>query len=341
MSTHSAPSEDRRAAADHPSLQRTLRGALELVSRELPEFDTGLRRLLVARYRDEEGIAASTPGSRAKALALAHEAAFRSALPRMVAISLNAEFQRLGGRGPSTPRPDADGSARAGAIAALARRVPIDGPDGVAELDRRLARQLGLETLDPAANPLRPAVFLHAVGLCWRAVAGSERHELDVIGAYGVLWLPVLRRLLLPALVAGLPAAPPRIDAPAPSMPGPAALAAPPADPLEPARTAPTAAPALAAPAIAADRAAPAIPTAPATRPMPAEPAARAADPTAPSPDTAPTHAARVALAAQAAHAARRARAAQPAPEATAPTPDAARAEASRAPVSTPVSTPV
>ena len=236
MSTHADSVEARRAAADHPSLQGTLRRALELVSRELPEFDPVLRRLLVAGYRAAEGGAAVGPGSRAKALALAHEAAFRSALPRTVAVCLNAEFGRLGGVGPAVPPPDADGTARARTIAALARRVAVDGPHGLAELDRRVARQLGLEALDPADNPLRPGVFLHAVGLCWRTVSGSDRHESDVIGAYGALWLPALRRLL-PALVAGLPAA---SGAPAAASPGPAVDPA-----VEPASREPAAGPAI------------------------------------------------------------------------------------------------
>lgn len=210
MSALSAPADDRRAVAEHPWLQRTLRSALGLVSRELPEFDAGLRRLLIARYRAREGAAAATPGSRAKALLLAHEAAFRSSLPRIVAVCLNAEFQRLRGGSASLP-PEADGTARAAAIASLARQLPSAGPDGVAELHRRVARQLGLEALRADANPLRPAVFLHAVGVCWRAVSGSDEDELDVLGAYGTLWLAGLRRLL-PALIAGLPQAPSRID---------------------------------------------------------------------------------------------------------------------------------
>jgi hypothetical protein len=210
MSAPSATADDRRAVAEHPWLQRTLRSALGLVSRELPDFDASLRRQLIARYRAREGIAAATPGSRAKALMLAHEAAFRSSLPRIVAVCLNAEFQRLRAGSAATPPPEADGTPRAAAIASLARQLPSAGPDGVGELDRRIARQLGVATLRADANPLRPAVFLHAVGVCWRTVSGSDEDELDVLGAYGTLWLPGLRRLL-PALIAGLPEATPRI----------------------------------------------------------------------------------------------------------------------------------
>jgi hypothetical protein len=209
------PPEARRAAIEHPALRRTLRDALELVSRELPVFDPGLRRLLIAGYRADEGVAAQTPGSRAKALVLEHEAAFRSALPKMVAVCLNAEFQRLGARLQPSPPSDADGSQRARTIAALVRRIPTEGPGGVAELDRRLAGRLGLDALDSADNPLRPGVFLHAVGVCWRAVAGSDRHELEVIAGFGAQWLPVLHRQLLPALLAGLPASPDEAPPPA------------------------------------------------------------------------------------------------------------------------------
>ena len=63
--TDRASPTDRRAAVAHPSLQRTLRAALELTARDLPEFDAGLRRLLVARYRADEGRIGATPASRA------------------------------------------------------------------------------------------------------------------------------------------------------------------------------------------------------------------------------------------------------------------------------------
>ena len=42
--------DDRRAAVAHPSLQRTLRAALELTARDLPEFDAGLRELAAQLY---------------------------------------------------------------------------------------------------------------------------------------------------------------------------------------------------------------------------------------------------------------------------------------------------
>jgi hypothetical protein len=198
---------DRRATVVHPSLKRTLRTALELTARDLPEFDAGMRRMLVARYRVEEGSVAATHASRAKSRVLANEAAFRSMLPRIVALGLNDAFQRLDGHPSRAIRPEDGSPARAATIAAFARGFAADEPDGLAELERRLAHQLGRATLAPGDNPLRPAVFLHAVGACWRAVAGGDGDELAVMNAYGVLWRPALRRTI-GALVAGLPPAP-------------------------------------------------------------------------------------------------------------------------------------
>lgn len=220
---------DRRAAVAHPSLQRTLRAALELTARDLPEFDAGLRRMLVARYRADEGAAAATPVSRAKANLLAHEAAFRSMLPRIVALGLNTEFQRLDG-GPALARRPEDGETpRAAMIAAFARRFASDNADALDEFERRLAHPLGRPMLAPGENPMRPAVFLHAVGACWRAVSGTDRDELDVMHAYGTSWVPSLSRTIA-ALVAGLPPVPGHV-ASAPAMPAtpvsPATRAAP------------------------------------------------------------------------------------------------------------------
>lgn len=208
---------DRRAAVAHPPLQRTLRAALELTARDLPEFDAGLRRMLVARYRADEGAAAATPSSRAKSTLLAHEAAFRSMLPRMVALGLNIEFRRLDGGTALDPRPEDGATPRAATIAAFARGFAADQADALDELERRLAHALGRSMLAPRENPMRPAVFLHAVGACWRAVSGTDRDEVDVIHAYGTLWVPSLRRTIS-ALVAGLPPAPGR-GASVPAMP--------------------------------------------------------------------------------------------------------------------------
>ncbi|MFN9772567.1 MAG: hypothetical protein ACK54X_08065 [Burkholderiales bacterium] len=201
---------DRRAAVAHPSLQRTLRAALELTARDLPEFDAGLRRMLVARYRADEGAAAATPASRAKANLLAHEAAFRSTLPRIVALGLNTEFQRLDGAPALASRPEDGATPRAAMIAAFGRGFAVDHACALEEFECRLAHQLGRPLLAPGQNPMRPAVFLHAVGACWRAVSGTDRDEVDVMHAYGTLWVPSLRRTIA-ALVAGLPPVPGRV----------------------------------------------------------------------------------------------------------------------------------
>jgi hypothetical protein len=209
---------DRRAAVAHPSLQRTLRAALELTVRDLPEFDAALRRMLVARYRADEGAAAATPASRAKASLLAHEAAFRSMLPRIVALGLNTEFQRLDGAPALAARPEDGVTPRAATIAAFARGFVADHGDALDEFERRLAHQLGRPVLAPGESPMRPAVFLHAVGACWRAVSGTDRDEVDVMHAYGTLWVPSLRRTIA-ALGAGLPPVPGR-EALSPLSPG-------------------------------------------------------------------------------------------------------------------------
>lgn len=141
-------------------------------------------------------------------------------LPRIVALGLNAEFQRLDGHPVAAVQPEDGPAPRAAAIASFARSFHADEADGLAELDRRIAHQLGRATLEPGANPLRPAVFLHAVGLCWRTVAGGARDEIDVMSASGALWLPALRRTVS-TLVAGLPPAPGREDAHGAAAAGP------------------------------------------------------------------------------------------------------------------------
>jgi len=229
----SVPAVPSAAPAD-PVLLRTLRMAIERTCRQLPEFDPALRKALLWRYREAEGPRATTVHSKSKALLNQHMATFRSQYPRVLAACLQSQFHRLAGRMTPWPDPDGDPDApqpeRRAAIAGLCRRLPLAGPTGLEEFDRRLSLLLGREPAGARANPMRPAVYFHAVGLCWAHVSGSERDELEVILGFGRQLLPTVSAVY-PDLIAQLPASllameqlapPPRLTvAEAPALPPP------------------------------------------------------------------------------------------------------------------------
>lgn len=220
------------------ALVRALRTAIERCCRGLPDVDPALRKSLLRRYRDAEGERAATPFSRAKSDLIEHLAAFRSQYPRTLAACLQAQFHRLAGKPTPWPDPDGDPDApqpeRRTAIAGLCRRVPLDGATGLVEFDRRLNLLLGRASMGVRANPMRPAVFFHALGLCWSRVAGTDRDELEFIQGFGRLLLPAVLEVY-PAVIAVLPATPLALERPSPpvrALPaaGTTALPAPAAD---------------------------------------------------------------------------------------------------------------
>jgi hypothetical protein len=236
----SVPAVPSAAPAD-PVLLRTLRMAIERTCRHLPEFDPALRKALLWRYREAEGPRAATVHSKSKALLNQHMATFRSQYPRVLAACLQSQFHRLAGRVTPWPDPDGDPDApqpeRRAAIAGLCRRLPLAGPAGLDEFDRRLSLLVGRAPAGVRANPMRPAVYFHAVGLCWAHVTGSERDELDVILGYGRSLLPAVMAVY-PDLIAQLPAHRLAMEQVAPPQRLPAAEAPalpPPEDPPEPA----------------------------------------------------------------------------------------------------------
>ena len=240
MTTDARVSTQASETTPQATLVRVLRAAIEHLGRRMPEVEPALRRALLRRYRDAEGEHATTPYSRAKADLIEHLAAFRSQYPRVLAGCLQSQFHRLAGHPGAWPDPDGDADAparpHAALIHGLCRRVPLDGPGGLVEFDRRLCLLLGRTPAGVPANPVRPAVFFHAVGLCWARVAGTDRDELDVIRDYGRQLLPTVASIY-PLMLAMLPTtAPPRLTrltAPAATEPRTPA----PADALTPAPT--------------------------------------------------------------------------------------------------------
>jgi hypothetical protein len=259
MSTDPRVSTQASSTTPQATLVRVLRAAIEHLGRRMPEVEPALRRTLLRRYRDAEGEQAATPYSRAKADLIEHLAAFRSQYPRVLAGCLQSQFHRLAGHPGAWPDPDGDVDAPArphtALIDGLCRRVPLDGPGGLLEFDRRLCLLLGRSPAGVPANPVRPAVFFHAVGLCWARVAGTDRDELDVIRDYGRQLLPTVASIY-PLMLAMLPAsAPPRLERlapPAAAHPGTPA----PADARTPA---PTSAAPLAAEGVGEPSAVPAL----------------------------------------------------------------------------------
>lgn len=241
MTTDARVSTEGSAATPQATLVRVLRAAIEHLGRRMPEVEPALRRTLLRRYRDAEGEHAATPYSRAKADLTEHLAAFRAQYPRVLAGCLQSQFHRMAGHPGAWPDPDGDADAparpHAALIHGLCRRVPLDGPGGLAEFDRRLCLLLGRAPAGVPANPVRPAVFFHAVGLCWARVAGTDRDELDVIRDYGRQLLPTVASIY-PLMLAMLPAtASPRLERLAPPAATPPAAPVPvhartPASPL-------------------------------------------------------------------------------------------------------------
>lgn len=219
MSTDPAVSPGSPASSVEATLVRVLRAAIEHLCRRMPDVDPALRKALLRRYRDAEGERAGTPFSRAKSDLIEHLAAFRSQYPRVLAACLQSQFHRLAGRPTPWPDPDGDPDApqpeRRTLIAGLCRHVPLDGPEGLIEFDRRLSLLIGRAPAGVRANPVRPAVFFHALGLCWSRIAGTDRDELDVIQGYGRQLLPAVGSVY-PLLLAMLPATQLALERPVP-----------------------------------------------------------------------------------------------------------------------------
>lgn len=241
MQTSPASPTPSHAPGADPVLTRVLRRAIERTCLTLPEFDAPLRRALLGRYREAEGPRGTTAHSQAKVVLREHIESFRSQYPRVLAACLQGQLDRIrGSEGRSTAAGTSDDvgdvdpaqAARRLAIDGIWRRVAVNGEAGLAEFDRRLARQLALQPAGWRACGLRPAVFFEAVGRCWVRVSDSDRDELEVVRGFGRLLLPSVAALY-PELIAMLPAHASSVqrpdDAPTALLPAPAPAAG---DPL-------------------------------------------------------------------------------------------------------------
>lgn len=213
MQTPPAVPTPSHAPGFDPVLTRVLRKAIERTCVQLPDFDASPRRSLLSRYREAEGPRAMTAHSQAKAVLRGHVEAFRSQYPRVLAACLQRQLDRIHASasrstaaGTSDDAGDVDPAheARRIAIDRLWRRITVDGESGLAEFDRRLARQLDLAPAGWRACGLRPAVFFEAIGRCWVRVTDTDRDELEVILGFGGLLLPSVAALY-PEVIAMLP----------------------------------------------------------------------------------------------------------------------------------------
>ena len=189
-------------ATTDPVLTRVVRTALTHFGGQLPEAPATLREELTWAYRREFGEHGDSAYAVGPKQAAEHLAALRTSYVKVLASVLNAQFAQLrGARGENARDAEeyalmSDGAIeRRLAIDAALRGIETGGPAGTAMFDRLLCAVLGKEPAGIRANPMRPAVFFHALGLAWTKVSGRDRDELEVLRGYGPLLQPMVASL--------------------------------------------------------------------------------------------------------------------------------------------------
>jgi Protein of unknown function (DUF1631) len=179
---------------DDPILVALLRKAISAVGFALPEFDDPTLESLMTSYRESKGERGyNAQFSMAKQELDAHSSKFRSQYASVLGACLYSQLDRLQGRESFWPAPDNDSPElvpdsvieRRLVIDELTRLVDLDADEGVKTFDVLVCKALGRQSTTIRENPLRPAVFFHALGLCWTRASGDARDELLILRKFG------------------------------------------------------------------------------------------------------------------------------------------------------------
>ncbi len=184
---------------DDPILVAILRKAISVVGFAVPEFDDATLELLIASYRESKGERGyGAQFSPAKQELDAHSGKFRSQYSSVLGSCLYSQLDRLQGRESFWPSPDNDSPElvpdsvieRRLVIDELTRLIDVDADEGVKTFDVLVCKALGRESTTLRDNPLRPAVFFHALGLCWTRSSEDTRDEMLVLRKFGPVIAP-------------------------------------------------------------------------------------------------------------------------------------------------------
>jgi Protein of unknown function (DUF1631) len=178
---------------DDPLIVSLLRQAVTTVGAPLPELDDATFELLMASYRERNGERSSTASfSVGKYQLDSHFSKFRSSFVKVLVECLQSQLDRLQGREAFWPALDSDSPdlvpdsviERRLAIDDLTRLIDLDASEGVRTFDVLLCQALGRPPKSLRDNPLRPAVFFHALGQCWTRASGTDDDELLILGHF-------------------------------------------------------------------------------------------------------------------------------------------------------------
>ena len=179
---------------DDPLIVALLRKAVAVVGTPLGDLDDASFDLLMESYRERNGERSATASfSVGKYQLDSHVSKFRSSFTKVLVDCLQSQLDRLQGREAFWPVLDSDSPdlvpdaviERRLAIDDLTRQVDNDAPEGVKAFDVLLSRALGHPFKSLRDNPLRPAVFFHALGQCWTQASASDIDELLILGRIG------------------------------------------------------------------------------------------------------------------------------------------------------------
>ena len=179
---------------DDPLVVTLLRHAIATVGAPLAELDNETHELLMHSYRERNGERISTAAYSVGKFQLdSHFAKFRSSFRKTLAACLQSQLDRFQGResfwvtldgDPPDLVPDTVIERRL-AIDDLTRLIDIDASEGLRAFDGLLSQALGRPFKSIRDNPLRPAVFFHALGQCWAQASACSDDELLILGRIG------------------------------------------------------------------------------------------------------------------------------------------------------------
>lgn len=182
---------------DDPTLMKMLRAAIGGVAMGLPSFEDAVQQRMLAKYREATGERGTSAMYSAAALQLdKHAKALRQTFAAVLGSCLYSQIDRIQGREAAWPMPEGDGPElvpdsvinRRMVIDNLTRRIDLDADEGFRRFDALLATAFGRTEFGLRNNPLRPAVFFHAIGLCWTRAEGLQEQAL--IESFGEQLLP-------------------------------------------------------------------------------------------------------------------------------------------------------